>query len=505
MMISILRFGWTGVIGTSVFLIGSLAQAQQKTPIPSFSGERVIVAGVPDRYDALGAQIARLEKASPQSYYVVVVKSTGTGSGATRAYANEVVDAWRSQRFKPGQSFDPDRSVVIVVALENHQVAVKPGTVLIDKFGLRGERVERDLIPAFIPLAKENKYEEAISSLLDTTNNWIAARDSETPYVAVQVIARRSAGSPAKTAKTSSNEPAAPSPISPLRPAETDRRVVATAPVTPKQASSEWLPVIIVAIPVGLMVLAFAYWIWHLYRRAQGRVAGRIKEIKSKAVDVMDRLDGLKERLKLMPTSTDFKQPMTGETQALYVAVNDRLGKLWDGWLEVMDVLDKAQKLAARSGSPLSQKTLAQAEELMAKQGSFAEIETQAQAIAVDVDRLDHAHQEARTVLEAVTAGRPKIDAGLEQVKKLGLPSGPYQEELGALTAGTTQASTVLVADPLGTMTTLEQLRSRSDAFLGRVERVVSLFGDAQKVKSSLDTVVRPVAGHRAQGVKLFE
>ena len=170
-----------------------------------------------------------------------------------------------------------------------------------------------------------------------------------------------------------------------------------------------------------------------------------------------------------------------------------------------MDVLEKAQKLAARSGSPLSQKTLAEAEELITKQGSFAEIETQAQAIAADVDRLEHAHQAARTVLEAVTAARPKIDAGLEEVKKLGLPTAPYQEELGAVAAGLTQASSVLAADPLGTMTVLEQLRSRSDAFLGRIERVVSLFGDAQKVKSSLETIKRQVAGHRAQGLKLIE
>ena len=104
-----------------------------------------------------------------------------------------------------------------------------------------------------------------------------------------------------------------------------------------------------------------------------------------------------------------------------------------------MDVLEKAQKLAARSGSPLSQKTLAEAEDLINKQGSFAEIETQAQAISADVDRLEHAHQVARTVLEAVTAARPKIDAGLEEVKKLGLPTAPYQEELGAVAAGLTR------------------------------------------------------------------
>ena len=36
---------------------------------------------------------------------------------------------------------------------------------------------------------------------------------------------------------------------------------------------------------------------------------------------------------------------------------------------------------------------------------------------------------------------------------------------------GLNQASTVLAADPLGTMTALEQLRTRSDAFLGRIEQ----------------------------------
>ena len=507
MMTSILRFGRVSAFGASIFLFSHSVHAQERAPIPLFTGERVIVAGVPDRYESLAAQIARLEKSSPQSYYVVVVKSSGTGRAATRAFADELVDVWSTQRAKRGRSFDADRSVVIVVALENEQVAIKPGAVLRSRFGLHAERVERDLLPVFLPLAVEKRYVEAISALLDTTNNWIAAQDTDTPYVAVQVAASKGPGapSPLKTTTATGRAPASAPKESPLQPADTDRRVATTQPVPPKKASSEWLPVIIVGVPVGLMVLAFVYWIWHLYRRAQGRVAGRIKEVKSHAADVMDRLDGLKERLKLMPTSTDFNQPMTGETQALYMAVNDRLGKLWDGWLHVMDVLEKAQKLAALSGSPLSQKTLAEAEELINKQGSFAEIETQAQAITADVDRLDHAHQVARGVLESVSAVRPKIDAGLEGVKKLGLPTSPYQEELGAIAAGMTQASTVLAADPLGTKSVLEQLETRSVAFLDRIERVVSLFGDAQKVKTSFETIGRQVAGHRAQGLKLVE
>ena len=39
--------------------------------------------------------------------------------------------------------------------------------------------------------------------------------------------------------------------------------------------------------------------------------------------------------------------------------------KLWDGWLQIMEVLDKAQKLADRSGSLFSQTTLGEAEKLI--------------------------------------------------------------------------------------------------------------------------------------------
>jgi uncharacterized membrane protein YgcG len=506
MMMKMLGSAWTVLCAVVVLSIGGWAHGQQSPSIPPFKGERVIVEGVPDRYEALKGQIAKLEKSSPQTYYVVVVKSTGPGAKATGNYAEKIVSAWSAQRKGRGPSFDPDRSVVIVVALDNRQVAVKPGRVLRDEFGLHANRVELDLIPSFIALAKENRYADGLSALLDTTNNWIAARhDSGTPYVAVSVPASKAAAAPAKVAvqpsQASADTAGVPAPLT----ASKGVTAVTSSTEPQKQGSSEWLPVIIVGVPILLMLFAFGSWIWHLYRRAQGRVAGRIREVKSKAADVMDKLDGLKERLKLMPTSTDFQQAMSGETQTVFNAVNTRLGTLWDGWLKIMDVLEKAQKLAAKSGSPLSQKTLAEAEELITKQGSFAEIETQAHAIEADIDRLEHAHQVARSVLEAVAVARPKTDAGLESVKKLGLSTAPYQDELTGIDTALAHAKSVLVADPLGTKTSLEALRDRSDALLARIERVVALFGDAQKVKSSFDTIAKQVAGQRAAGLKLVE
>jgi uncharacterized membrane protein YgcG len=177
---SILRFRRLAVIAGLALSTGSGAAAQEKTPFPSLSDQRVYVAGVPDRYGGLADQITRLERSSPQTYYVVVVKSTGPGQNATFRYAEDLFDVWRSQASQRGKTFDPERSVIIVVGLDNHQVALHTGAALRTRFGLRASVVERELIQrAFIPLAQEEKYPEAVSALLDATNNWIAVRTSE--------------------------------------------------------------------------------------------------------------------------------------------------------------------------------------------------------------------------------------------------------------------------------------------------------------------------------------
>jgi hypothetical protein len=504
MMTTRLRFGRPAVVASAVVAFCAAGRAQEQSPLPRFTGERVIVVGVPDRYQALNDQIARLEKSSPQSYYVVVIKSAGQGRSATRDYADELAAAWRSQGSKGGRLFDPERSVITVVALENHQVALKPGSTLSKQFGLHADRIERDLVPAFIDLAKESRYTEAVSSLLVETNNWIAARDRSTARVPVQASASATAA-PANAQKTTSKVAGTAAKPSALETTEADQRATQSQPAPLKRASSDWFPVVVLGVPILIIVAAFLGWIWVLFRRRHSQFVGRIREMKSKAADVMDRLDGLKERLKLMPTSAEFNRTMTGETEALYNSVNEKQSTLWDGWLHVMEVLDKAEKLAARSASPLSQKALDEAQELINKQGSFEAIESQAKAIEADLDRLDHAHQVTRAALGAASAVRPKIDAGLDALKKLGLPTAPYQEELSGVAAGTTSATTALVADPLGTKSVLEQLQSRSDALLARVQGVVALFADAKKAKSSLEAIKVQVAGERARGLKLIE
>ena len=171
------RLGLIAAAGLFAFL--SRLPAQEAAPFPEFDGSRVYRgAGIPDRYQAVARQIERLDKVGTPRYYVVVLRSSGpkTDKTATLKYVDRLSDAWRDQAAAKGLRFDPDRSVLVVVAIDNHQVAVscRQGD---QALGLHGETITRDVIDPsrFKEHARSGEYPEAIAALLDTTDRWIGA------------------------------------------------------------------------------------------------------------------------------------------------------------------------------------------------------------------------------------------------------------------------------------------------------------------------------------------
>jgi uncharacterized membrane protein YgcG len=152
------RTSWTA-FGLVVALSGSVVAAPA-TPFPAFDGSRVVVAGVADLYtEILEVEISRLERASPQTYYVVVVKTSGRGDWATRDYTDQLWGRWRAEALPEKRALDPQRSVLVVLALQNRQLSVHAGTVLQSDYRLRGQAVDRQLVrPHFIPHARAGDY-----------------------------------------------------------------------------------------------------------------------------------------------------------------------------------------------------------------------------------------------------------------------------------------------------------------------------------------------------------
>ena len=127
------------------------AIAQEKSPFPEYTGDRVYVKDVPGSYQSLTQAIKEIERVSPQTYFAVVVPSVGSGPDAATAYVDELYNTWIKQAEAKGLKLDPERSVIVLVATGSRRVAVHVGSLLKDRFGLVKETAQRTHQPSLRP------------------------------------------------------------------------------------------------------------------------------------------------------------------------------------------------------------------------------------------------------------------------------------------------------------------------------------------------------------------
>lgn len=469
----------------------ALAQ-QGETPIPEYTGERVYVKDVPDTYQGLNQTIKQLERSSPQSYFVVVIRSAGAGDDAATRYVDELYRTWQSQAKSKSLKLDSERSVIVLVAIDNKKVAVHSGDTLRQRLGLSNEVMSGELIKReFLPRAREGKFPDAIASLMTATNNFLAGRDSATAAVKgdtaaiVQAPLKKASSAAVPAARTGTQGP----PVPGREPGSSVNR-------------QAMIGLLAALAAVGLIMAGL---IWLARRRKRNTVEGKIKEYRKRSVEVMDRLDALKARLKSLPVEDpDFKEPMAGATLAKYEKLQADMTGLWDRWLAVMDVLDKAQSLA-RKDSALGSEKLKEAEKLVSETKVFERIEEESKQCAAGMDELNEAHEKARESVEVVGKRRETIEVKLGEVKREGLPTVPYQPEIDGISAQAGQANEVLTPDPIGARTTLDQAGERARGLEDRVDRILQAYQEAREISGSLKSLGDKVARTRSEGLRLDE
>jgi len=478
--------GWLGVLSGA-------GLAAERTPIPEYTGERVYVKDVPDTFQSLSRAIKELERQSPQSYFVVAIRSVGPGGDAPR-YADDVFNTWREQAQARKLAFDPERSVIVVVAIDDRKAAVHTGRALRERFGLDLRTVAGQIGLVFAPLARDQKYSEGIAALLASLNNIVAGKDPNTAQVSTGTELFPS--SPVALAST----PPKPAPVPN---AETRPVPAASAPAEKSSTSGTLIGAVLASLAaIGLIV---AFLVWLARRRTRNSVEGKIKEYKKKAVDVMDRLDALKSRLKGLPAEDpDFKEPMSGETLALFEQTQTELTVLWDRWLEVMDILDKAEALAKKD-SALGMEKLKEADKLVSDSKVFEQIEVRSKAVVASMDRLNQAHETARSTSDKVVEEQKEITDRIQKVDKEGLPTVPYKPEVDGIAAQADQAREVLTPDPIGANQTLDLARGRAVKLRDRVGQILERFAEGRKITADLSALGERVGEYRRQGFRLDE
>ena len=467
-----------------VLLAGSTGQAaaQERTPIPEYTGDRVYIKDVPGSYQSLKETIKQLERSSPQSYFVVVVRSAGPGPDSATRYVDELSDTWSKQARAKGLKLDPERSVITLVAIDDRKVAVHPGSFLSERAGLRKGTVDAMVEQSFIPLAREGKYPEAVASLLAMIEDHVAKQGT-----AVTAPAKNSLVAPTETGK----------------PATQVAVPAGKQEATQAGIQNQMLLALLASLlAVGLIVAAL---IWLARHRTRNTVESKIKQYKKNAVDVMDRLDALKARLKKLPVEDpDFKEPISGETLAVYQKIEGNLTGLWDRWLEVMDALDKAQALAKKD-TALGTEKLKEAEKLVSDSKVFEQIEVEAQKCAASMDQLNQAHENARSAADVVAVSQREILTGVEKVEKEGLPSVPYKPEIAGIAAQASQAKAILTPDPIGARQTLDKAQERALALRDRVHQILDRYAEGRRISAALTALGQQVADLRKSGLRLDE
>ncbi len=177
-----------------LFILATLIQsaARAADPFPEFTGDNLYLSGVaPEPWQGLKDFIQKTHANSQQSYYVVVVNSTGKGARATPDYTGRLYQQWKRTSAVRNLPLDPNRSVLIVLGIQNRQLSVNAGTVLQQKYGLQGQAIDRRIVQrTFIPHARAGNHAEGMEELIRGIESWVSEIDSREARQRQQSLAR---------------------------------------------------------------------------------------------------------------------------------------------------------------------------------------------------------------------------------------------------------------------------------------------------------------------------
>jgi hypothetical protein len=238
---------------------------------------------------------------------------------------------------------------------------------------------------------------------------------------------------------------------------------------------------------------------------ARRRVVGRFDQFKEHVIDLRQRVEALTERHQLLPAANkDFSTPMAGATLALYQQLRQDFDGLLDDWRRRMELWDRIEALIAAE-TPLGAGRLHEAERHLDKLGAFGDVGKALRTCVAQLDRMEHGHERARTLLALAAEKTGQLRQQVESVRALPLPTAPYEAELERCGAGVEQGRGALPADPLGAVAALESTAEKMAALGDWMQEAIHLFGRAGKAHDDLEEVTRAAAARRAGGLLLTE
>ena len=424
-----------------------------QSEMPEFTGERLTFSDVDSTaWQSLPAVIADLEKTGTQTYYVVVVQSSGYGPTATRDYTDRLYEHWMQQAARNSLPLDTQRSVLLVLAVQNRQLSVHAGQTLLQSYGMTAQTIDQQLVqPHFIPYAKAGNYPDGVRILLTQINDRILAHDAS--VVQQNTINQQPAAiTPSSQVPVSpaAAEPAADQTTvlsTPTSVIPTDHAMQETPPSGPLSVLSSRTVLAGTAMVIGLLTLLILRW---LHLRVRHTLQAQMQVYRQHVVQLSDDIDALCERHRMLPfTDKDYKEPILGETLSMYEGIQTSLEQLRQRWLELMDVWDKVDTLS-RNEHYFGRSRLREAAAML-QQVPVNEVESTLNHQCVKaLDRLEDAHEQVVRLDMSLTESLQRVQQQLAQLQSLQLSVAPYQSSLDKVAEQRASAARIVVPDPIG-------------------------------------------------------
>ncbi len=476
-----------------------------QSEMPEFTGERLTFSGVDSAaWQSLPSIIAELEQSGRETYYVVVVESSGSSPTATKDYTDRLHEHWLQLAARNGIAFDTQRSVLVVLAIQNRQISVKAGQTLLQDYGLNGVAIDQQLVqPYFIPLAKAGNYPEAVQALLKQINTQIIAVDQmqAPPKVISQSLPVASSQPPQMTI----TPPATATPLaapSVIASTEVPQTIQESSPSFLRHVATSPTYIAGTGIAIGLLTLLILR-IMHLRVRKPFDV--KRASFRQHVVELSDDIDLLRERHRKLPfTDKDYIEPMIGETLTMYDGIQTSLETLRQRWLELMDVWDKVDALKKKEHF-FGRSALLEASKLL-ETVPVSDVENSLNEQCVKtLDRLEDAHAQVQRLAKSLDEDLVRIHKQLSELQNVQLATEPYQPALEKVAQMRTLAAKITVPDPIGCLTIQTNAQEVLRSVGSLTERILQHRRGIDELHGKLNTVTVRLASLRSAGMKFRE
>ena len=438
----------------AVFPLAAMQGRADELPRADSAADGVFVSGVDEPFASTRAAVARARNAG-RTWRVVVVDTAGA-AGDARGLLERIVARWRTA----GEGgFDPAADVTVVLAVDDHRLALDVPAELERAAALDVATLENEVIPrAFVPLARDGRLDEGVAALVEETERRIANRAAETR-------AR----------------------------AEADRVF-----------RTRTLPLGVAAMVGTCTVVALAARrLRHVRRLAAARQ--RLADFKADVVSLSDMLDAQQERHRMLPyADADFRTPMEGQTRGAYDGVQAAISRYRERWLALMDVWERAQATVDAEWF-LGTSAAEEAIRLLDSAEARPPLDEVAGACRGPLDALEGAHEKARELLASLTADSAAAAARVEALAGRGRSGAAFQAPLGDVARRHDSATAILERDPVAARGMLEAAAATLATTVRQVEAVETGDDRLRRCREQIESVAARVAGRRADGWLLRE